>query len=501
MGEDLPTGVDKIKPVRVILPDQLGPHYIDDPSQKVLLVVPFDLTFGRKIHVQKAVWWMSAILHRVEESAGQVELVECENLEAFVNDYKWKAEIIGPTNFKARKAFIKSENFVRLPSRGFVTSEKDFAQWIDSRSGKRIKLEDFYRFARVKHQFLVDESNQPVGGSWNYDSDNRLPPPKGLSKLDLPESYIPQWDQIDELALQRIQKYITDGSNYTGKFSKKRYFAVNRDESLKALENFIQTRLNKFGPYEDASLAEDWQMAHSLLSAPLNIGLIDPREMIERAVTELSNGASLNSVEGFVRQILGWRDYVWHLYWFFGESYTQENNFLAANQPLPNWMESLESSDLTANCLKHVTEDLSDRAWLHHIQRLMILGNWAMQQQISPQLLVDWFDRNFIDGHPWVMAANVIGMSQYADGGRMSTKPYAAGGAYINKMTDFCKGCEFKPEVRVGPTACPFTAGYWKFIDRHKDSFIKNPRMSRAVYGLNRLKDLDQLLAESSNQS
>ena len=131
----------------------------------------------------------------------------------------------------------------------------------------------------------------------------------------------------------------------------------------------------------------------------------------------------------------------------------------------------------------------------------MILGNWTMQQGVNPQQLVDWFDRMFIDGHQWVMAANVIGMSQYADGGRMSTKPYASGGAYINKMTDFCKSCVFKPEVRVGPTACPFTAGYWKFINQHQARFVKNPRMSRAVYGLNRLSDRDQLMAENSNQS
>jgi deoxyribodipyrimidine photolyase-related protein len=501
MDEDLPTGSNKSIPVRVLLPDQLGPHFIDDPKQKILLVVPFDSTFGRQMHIQKAVWWMSAILHRIAEADGQIELVECENLESFVSIFKEEAEVIGPTSFQARKAFMKNANFKRLPSRGFVTSEQDFAHWIKDRSGKRFKLEDFYRFARVKHGLLVDEDNQPIGGNWNFDADNRLPPPKGLNKLNLPESFIPQWDQIDELALQKIQNYIDNGNEYLGKFSKNRYFAVNRDESLKALENFIQTRLHQFGPFEDASLTDDWQMAHSLLSAPLNIGLIDPLEMINAAIAELAKGAPINSVEGFVRQILGWRDYVWHLYWFFTETYSAESNFLAANQPLPIWMQRLDSAALKANCLKQVTDDLSDRAWLHHIQRLMILGNWAMQQQINPQLLVDWFDRSFIDGHPWVMAANVIGMSQYADGGRMSTKPYAAGGAYINKMTDFCKGCEFKPEVRVGATACPFTAGYWKFIDRHKESFSKNPRMTRAVYGLNRLKDLDQLLAESSNQS
>jgi deoxyribodipyrimidine photolyase-related protein len=501
MVEDLLIVANNSLPPRIILPDQLGPHFVDDPNQKIILLVPFDLTFGRNIHIQKAIWWMSAILHRVNSAIEKIELVECDTLADFTEKFTGPAEVIGPTSYQARKAFLGKDNFIRLPSRGFVSSEKDFADWIKQKAGKKFKLEDFYRYARIKHRILVDDSNEPVGGSWNYDDENRLPPPKGQHKLELVESYIPQWDQIDELAYEKIQNFISQGHSYMGKFSRERYFAVTHEESSKALENFIQTRLEQFGPYEDASLSADWQMSHSLLSAPLNIGLLDPRELIDKAVSQIQHGAPINSVEGFVRQILGWRDYVWHLYWYFSESYSTDNNELNAKQPLPDWMSSLDSSKLKANCLRQVTDDLAERAWLHHIQRLMILGNWAMQQQVNPQLLVDWFDRGFIDGHPWVMAANVIGMSQYADGGKMSTKPYAAGGAYINRMSDFCKGCEYQPDIRVGPKACPFTSGYWKFIDRHQDRFVKNPRMSRAVYGLNRLKDLDQLLAEPGNQS
>ena len=486
---------------RILLPDQLGPHFVDDPAQKLLLVVPFDMTFGRQLHIQKAVWWMSAILRRLATSQNEIELIECENLTDWVDRFSDVAEVIGPTSYQARKAFSDKNKFLRLPSRGFVTSEADFQQWILQRAGKRLKLEDFYRAARIKHKVLLDESDNPLGGSWNYDAENRLPPPRNKLTLELAASYQPQWDEIDEKAYSIIQSYQAKGVKYLGQFSKHRYFAQSHQESINALDNFLDTRIKDFGPYEDASLTADWQMAHSLLSAPLNIGLIDPKVLIEKASLSLKKGAPLNSVEGFIRQIMGWRDFIWHLYWHFGEEYILSSNELSANKDIPDWMSQLNSDEPKAQCLKQITSDLSERAWLHHIQRLMILGNWTMQQGVNPQQLVDWFDRMFIDGHQWVMAANVIGMSQYADGGRMSTKPYAAGGAYLNKMTDFCKSCVFKPEVRVGPTACPFTAGYWKFINQHQARFVKNPRMSRAVYGLNRLSDRDQLMAENSNQS
>lgn len=485
--------------IRIILPDQLGPHFIDDASQKTVLVVPMDETFARKMHIMKAVWWMSAILNRVDQSKEPIELIFCDSLEAFLKDFKEPAEVIGPTSYKQRKAFIGQANIKRLPSRGFVTSEMEFANWVSSRPGKKLRLEDFYRFARVKHKVLVDPNDLPIGGSWNFDDQNRLPPPKS-QRLPLEPLREFSWNETDESALKKIRQFQKKGLNYIGNFSKEKYFATDRKEALAALENFIKHRLELFGPFEDASLKSDWAMSHSLLSAPMNIGLLSPQEAINAAEAALKNGARINSVEGFVRQILGWRDYVWHLYWFFGENYQKDSNHFQAQNPLPNWMADLNPSELKANCLRHVMTDLQTRGWLHHIQRLMILGNWSLQHEINPQELVDWFDRAFLDGHPWVMAANVIGMSQFADGGRMSTKPYASGGAYIKKMSDFCQGCDYAPETRIGEKACPFTAGYWKFIHRNQDEFRKNPRISQAVYGLSRLKDLEALLKEESNQ-
>ena len=484
--------------IRILLPDQLGSHFHDDHQGEIVILVPFQDLWKRKMHRAKAQWWLSAILHKKEELGARCQIVECESVLDFANNFKEKASVIAPTSFANRKAFMNKDNFEKLASRGFVTSEKEFAQWFEPRKDKRLRLEDFYRHARVLHSVLVDAHDEPIGGQWNFDADNRQSPPKNQTKLDLKKAYYPVEDEIDKIARKRINDLEKDGYVFIGK-DEKREFAATEAEANKVFKNFIETRLNAFGPMEDASLTNDWHMAHSLMSAPLNIGLLDPMKLIKAVEKEHKNGAPIASVEGFIRQIMGWRDYVWHLYWIFGENYIKDNNYLKANNKLPEWLENLDTKNVKANCLKTIVSDLEQRAWVHHIQRLMMLGNWCMQQGINPQELVDWFDRLFIDGHPWVMAANVIGMSQYADGGKMSTKPYTSGGSYINKMSNFCGGCVYKPDVRVGKDACPFTAGYWKFLNTHKDKFAKNPRMSQGVNGLKRLKDLDQLLKEKSN--
>ena len=500
MEEGLHIVTQTKRPKRIILPDQLGPHFIDDNSQETLLLVPLADTFARRIHIQKAVWWMSALLNRVENSNEPIQLIFCDNISDFLKNFSDEAEVIGPTSFKHRKTFVNHPKIIRLPSRGFVTSEADFANWVNAKAGKKLRLEDFYRFARTKHHILLDVNKEPIGGAWNFDAENRKPPPKS-DRLPIKPIEQFKWNEVDERAYEKIKELENRGFSFVGQFSREKYFATTRQEAVEALANFIENRIKLFGPFEDASLKLDWAMSHSLLSAPMNIGLLDPSEAINAAEISLTQGAPLNSVEGFIRQILGWRDFVWHLYWHFGENYQIESNHFAANNPLPKWMSELNTQDLTANCLKHVTSDLQVRGWLHHIQRLMILGNWSLQNEINPQELVDWFDRVFIDGHPWVMAANVIGMSQYADGGRMSTKPYVSGGAYIQKMSDFCQDCQFSPEIRVGESACPFTAGYWKFIHRNQEEFRKNPRISQAVYGLSRLKDLAALLSEDGNKN
>ena len=258
--------------------------------------------------------------------------------------------------------------------------------------------------------------------------------------------------------------------------------------------------MTDFGPYEDAMLAGDPWMAHSVLSAPLNLGLLDPMEVVDRAEAAYRDGrAPLASVEGFIRQVIGWREYVWHLYWRLPESY-RDLNALEAVTPIPEWFAELEADSVKAACLSDVLSTVNDRGWVHHIPRLMILGNYALQRGWDPVQVTDWFHRNFVDGYDWVMVLNVVGMSQYADGGLMSTKPYAAGGSYINRMSDYCRQCPYDPRKRVGDDACPFTAGYWAFLHRNRPLLSGNHRMSQALAGLDRLSDLNALMVQEATR-
>ena len=385
-----------------------------------------------------------------------------------------------------------------LPARGFVSSMAEYADWADRRGRRRLRLEDFYRDARRRLDVLMD-GTEPAGGRWNYDADNREPAPKS-GAIDVPPPWWPTEDAIDAEVRADLDRWEADGDvSFVGSDGP-RLFAATRAEALRALEHFVEHRLDTFGPYEDAVLSNDPWMSHSLLSAPLNLGLLDPIEVVQAVEDAYRAGrVRLASAEGFIRQIIGWRDYVWHLYWQQDDDYRQRNA-LQARRSLPTWFADIDPSRVEANCLSTVLGDLRDHGWVHHIPRLMILGNYAMQRGWRPAEVTDWFHRSFVDGYDWVMVPNVVGMSQHADGGLMATKPYASGGAYINRMTDFCAGCRFDPKVRVGPDACPFTAGYWAFLHRHRDRFARNPRMAQAVRGLDRLKDLEALLEQESHR-
>ena len=275
-----------------------------------------------------------------------------------------------------------------------------------------------------------------------------------------------------------------------------RRFPVTGHEARAALTHFVEHRLEAFGAYEDAVLAGDPWMAHSLVSAPLNLGLLDPAFVVaeaERAWRE--RGTRLASVEGFVRQVMGWRDYVWHLYWHLGPEY-RSANALEATTDVPDWFAELDGSATRAACLAHTLDEVARHGWVRHIPRLMILGSYALQRGWDPERLTDWFHRAFVDGYDWVMVPNVVGMSQHADGGVLATKPYTSGGAYLATMTDHCGSCALNPTVRVGEDACPFTAGYWWFLHRHRARFGGNHRMRRAVAGLDRLSDLEALVEQ-----
>ena len=480
--------------VRWIFAGQLGPLFDDGGS--MLLVEALSVLRRRPIHRAKAHVILSAMRHRALDDS--VQFHQVENYRDVVAD-RDDLEVIDPTSYAARRA-VRRYGAAVLPSRGFVTSEAEFAAWAAGRGGKRLLMEDFYRAMRTRTTILM-EGVVPAGGQFNYDHDNRQSPPRGAVTLGLPEPWWPVEDDIDAQVREDLDRWQRDGIVHLVGDDGPRRFAVTAVEAQAALDDFIESRLNHFGPFEDATLTGDWTMAHSLLSVPLNLGLLDPREVVDRVAAEYYAGrAPLASVEGFVRQVAGWRDYVWHLYWHLGEDYRHTNNALEAHTDLPMEFRELNAAAIEANCLSHAIGGVREHGWANHIQRLMVIGNWALQRGYDPKQLDEWFTDMFVDGTPWVMPANVIGMSQHADGGVVATKPYLSGGAYIDRMSDSCVGCKFKPKVRLGPDACPYTGGYWAFLDRSEPILAGNHRMAQPLAGLRRLVDRQAVVDQEATR-
>jgi deoxyribodipyrimidine photolyase-related protein len=329
------------------------------------------------------------------------------------------------------------------------------------------------------------EGAEPVGGRWNYDADNRLPPPKGEHQWP-PYLEHPR-DEIDRQVLQEIadRKLPVYGE------APDTTWGTTRAAALKQLDHFLNKAFSEFGAYEDAMTTQSWAVNHSLLSPYLNVGLLHAEEVVAAALKRFKKGdIPLAGAEGFIRQIIGWREYINGLYWFFGDLYRAENGLAAKRSLLPLFE---DSSKTKMNCVSTNVRDIEARAWVHHIPRLMVLSNLALITGTSPQEFLDWMRRSFIDAADWVMVPNVIGMSLHADGGKLATKPYASGGSYISKMSNYCKSCPFDPKKRVGDDACPFTTLYWDFLARHRERFAKNHRMAQQLAGINRLSDLPQL--------
>ncbi len=475
--------------MRWIVAGQLGDAF--DDGGRMLLIESRE-AFGRHpMHRRKAHLYLSAIRHRAAELGDRVEFRQVDTFRQVVAG-RDDLEMIDPTSYAARR-FARRHGVEILPSRGFVTGEADFAGWVDGR--KRLVMEDYYRWVRSRTGILM-EGDAPAGGRWNYDIQNRQPPPKAAATLALPDPWWPTEDDIDREVRRDLDAWQRDGIVHLVGDDGPRQFAVTGAEAREALAGFVETRLDDFGPFEDAILTGDWTMAHSLLSVPLNLGVLDPRDAVDTVAAEYAAGrAPLPSVEGFVRQILGWREWMWHLYWHFGEDYITRNA-LRARERMPREFADLDGDAIEAACLSHAISGVREHGWAHHIQRLMVVGNHAVQRGYDPHELSDWFTRMFVDGTPWVMPPNVVGMSQYADGGMVATKPYVSGGAYINRMSDHCGSCRFDPTKRLGDDACPYTAGYWAFLDRNEHRLEDNQRMAQPLAGLRRLSDRDEVVEQ-----
>lgn len=482
--------------------DQLGPHFLTPgedggPSANapVVMIEARSVFRRRRFHRAKAHLVLSAMRHRAAELGDRVRYVRAETYRQGLREAVGDAPVTvrHPTS-RAALGLVHSLEGVRvLPARGFLLPHDAFRAWAGGRGGGRLRQEDFYHWVRHELDLLMD-GGTPAGGRWNHDHANREPPPRGTRTLGAPRPYRPREDDVDEEVRADLDRWEREeGIRFVGRDGPRR-FPASRREALAALRRFLDHRLAGFGPHEDAMLAADPVMSHSLLSSSLNLGLLDPAEVVTAAEDAWRAGrAPVHSVEGFVRQIAGWREYVWQLYWYFGEDY-RHRNALRHRAPLPEWFLELDADAVTARCLSTVLAQVRDTGWTHHIPRLMVLGSHALQRGWDPGAVTDWFHRCFVDGYDWVMLPNVTGMSQYADGGLMTTKPYTSGGAYIHRMSDLCDGCAYRPGDRTGDRACPYTTGYWSFAHRHRAVLAGNHRTARAVQGLDRLGDVEEVL-------
>lgn len=481
--------------------DQLSPNlYGGDHAHRPILLIEAESAFRRRrFHRQKLHLVLSALRHARVDLGERATVMRAANYTEALRRYGRPVLVCEPTSHAADRFVhrLRAEGLVAeiLPRSTFALPRADFQRWAGGR--RRFRLEDFYREQRRRFGILMDGDTEPVGGQWNFDLDNREPPPKGQPVLGVESPYRPAEDDIDAGVRRDLDAAGYDTVGADGP----RLFAVTPAEARAALDQFIAHRLPAFGRYEDAMMSGDWAMAHSLLSVPLNLGVLDPLDAVTAAEQAYRDGvAPLAAVEGFIRQILGWREYIWQLYWHFGPEY-RHSNALDAHTELPDWWTELAADSVRAECLRHALAGVHDRGWVHHIQRLMVLGNHALQRGYNPEALNDWFATAFVDGFAWVMPANVIGMSQHADGGRMATKPYTSGGAYLNKMSNHCRDCSFNPKQRLGADACPFTAGYWAFVNRHQDLLATNIRTARSVSSMHRLADLDAVVEQERHRT
>ncbi|MEE4206090.1 MAG: cryptochrome/photolyase family protein [Erythrobacter sp.] len=367
-----------------------------------------------------------------------------------------------------------------LPDDRFLCSHAEFREWADGR--KHLTMEHFYREMRRRTGLLMRDDGKPEGGDWNYDSENRKPPREGMNPPPVPDF---EPDAITREVIELVGERFADHFGDLEPFR----WPVTSDEAGKAADAFFAKRIEKFGPYQDAMVHGEDDLYHSMLSTSLNCGLLDPLELCRRAEKAYEDSrAPLNSVEGFIRQIIGWREYVRGFYWLLMPG-LESDNALNAQRGLPEFMWTGETDmRCLADCIRSTRED----AHAHHIQRLMVLGNFCLLAGINPREVQDWYLVVYADAYQWVELPNVSAMILYADGGKLATKPYAASGNYINKMSNYCKECRYSVSKKTGPDACPFNPLYWHFMDRHRDRLESNHRVGRIYSNWDRMGEEKQ---------
>lgn len=437
---------------------------------------------------KKLVLLFSAMRHYAEELRGHGWQVDCTRadttlagLQGHVAHHRpaelltmAASEIAGRRWQQGRLAEQLGVPVRVLPNTDLLAGQ--FDPFPNAKPDQRIVLENFYRAMRRRFGLLMD-GDQPLGGRWNFDADNRKPLPKDLRPPTAP-SFPP--DEITRQVMAEVAAL--PGVGTVDGFD----LAVTRAQAQAAFDDFLAQRLAGFGPYEDAMSRQHPLLFHSLLSPYLNIGLLEPLDLAQAAERAYHAGqAPLNSVEGFVRQVVGWREYIYWQYWRLAGQWEGFNAW-QAQRPLPDFFWSGET-DMA--CLRSAIDRALQTGYTHHIERLMLLSNFCLLAGVEPLQVNDWFLAAFVDAYEWVMLPNVLGMGLNADGGRTATKPYVASANYIHKMSDYCAGCRYDPKARTGPDACPFNFLYWNFLLQHEQTLRRNPRLGNAVLGLRHLDE------------
>ncbi len=479
-----------MRSLRLILGDQLSEliaalQGIDKTNDVVLLCEVMQETTYVRHHQKKIAFIFSAMRHFAEELINKgfnvryVKLDDASNTGSITGEVKRllitgnfdRVIVTEPGEYRLLENFRSWPESLGVtveirPDTRFLCSLAEFKHWAIGK--KQLRMEYFYREMRKKHKLLLGPDGKPAGGQWNYDSENRKPPARGLSS---PKRLCHK----KSVVTQNVLKLVKD--RFGGHFGNLEpfHFAVNRAQALMELRHFIDDLLPNFGDYQDAMVAGEPYLYHSLISSYLNAGLLLPLEICSLAEAAYRSGkAPLNAVEGFIRQILGWREYVRGIYWLHMPEYGQMNYF-DAKTPLPEFYWTAKTSLF---CVAEAVRHTRDHAYSHHIQRLMITGNFALLAGINPVEVCEWYLLVYADAYEWVELPNTLGMALYADGGIMASKPYAASGKYINRMSNFCQHCQYDPLQTIGEKACPFNALYWDFLARHKDKLQGNQRLA-----------------------
>jgi deoxyribodipyrimidine photolyase-related protein len=459
-------------------------------STPVIFIESWQHVRERPYHQQKVVLVWSAMRHfaqQLREEGWQVTYRTAESFEQPLRDWIkdegiTELRVMEPSD----RPFTRMIRSLDLPchvvftsNRRFLWKPEEFREWAKGR--KSLVMEYFYREGRQRFGVLM-EGKKPVGGAWNFDKENRQPPKAGLKT---PELLRFEPDEITLGVIEEVKKGEFSSYGTIEPFS----WGVTRSQAQQVLANFIEMRLPGFGTYQDAMVTGEQTLWHAMISPYLNLGLLQPMEVI-RAAEQAYHDRDLpiNSVEGFIRQVLGWREYLHGLYHYVDEDYPQRNWF-EHHQPLPEFYWDADKTEM--NCLHQTLKQVEEMAYGHHIQRLMVLSNFALISGVSPQEIEDWFHAAFIDAYDWVMQTNVIGMGQFADGGILASKPYASSANYINKMSDYCKGCHYSYKERTGDRACPFNFFYWDFLARHRGQLATQGRMSFILNNLDKMPEAE----------